>query len=295
MTKEAKIVFLKKCALVVVGCIIYSFGIAIFLDPYNMAAGGVTGLSIIINYATGGVIGTGWLVLMINIPLFIIGWIFIGRAFFLSSLAVTLLGSGMMELWALVVPKIPPIDNMLVPAIIGGALFGIGLGLVFRTGSSTGGTDVVVKLVRKKFRYIKTGFISLSIDCCIVVIGFCVYQNFELLLTTVISIVVFSMLFNRALYGGNSAMIVQIITTPDRAQLIRDGLLKELDVGATIMTGKGAYSDIDKIIIMCVIKNYVYPRLRDVVKKYDTGAFTIVSSALEIYGQGYKSQDAEEL
>lgn len=296
MDKETKINFLKKCALVVVGCIIYSFGIAVFLDPYRMAAGGVTGISIIVNYATGGIIGTGWIILIINIPLFIIGWIFIGRTFFLSSLAVTGIGSCLMELWSYtVVPYMPKLDNQLLAALVGGALFGSGLGLVFRTGSSTGGTDIIVKLIRKKFRYVKTGIISMAIDLIIVASGALVYKDMELFLTTIVSIVTFTILFNLTLYGGNSAMLVQIITTPERARLICDGLLKDIDVGATIMEGQGAYSGAEKTIIVCAIKNYVYPRLRDVVKKYDSGAFTIVSSAMEIYGLGYKPQDAEEL
>lgn len=294
MNKELTINILKKCLMVFVGCVIYSFGISIFLDPYNMAAGGVTGISILINSATGGKIGTGWLILILNVPLFIIGLIFIGKMFVLTSLIVVGVSSGMMQLWALVVPYMPQVNNV-VAALAGGTLFGGGLGLVFRTGSSTGGTDILVKLLRKKFRYLKTGIISVLIDCLIVVAATIVNRDLELMLVTAISLVTFSTVFNRVLYGGNSAMKVIIITTAERARLICDGLLKELDVGATIIDGKGAYSGNEKTIIMCAVKNYVYPRIRDVVKKYDSGAFTIVSSAMEIYGEGYKPQDAAEL
>lgn len=294
MTKEAKINILKKCAMVFVGCIIYSFGISIFLDPYNMAAGGVTGISILINSATSGVIGTGWLILIINVPLFIIGLIFIGKMFVLTSLIVVGISSGLMQVWSFVVPYMPEVNNV-VAALAGGTLFGGGLALVFRTGSSTGGTDILVKLLRKKFRYLKTGIISVSIDCLIVTAATIVNKDLELMLVTVISLVTFSIVFNRVLYGGNSAMKVIIITTAERARLICDGLLKDLDVGATIIDGKGAYSGNEKTIIMCAVKNYVYPRIRDVVKKYDSSAFTIVSSALEIYGEGYMPQDAAEL
>lgn len=287
---------LKQCALIIIGCIVYSFGIALFLDPYQMAAGGVTGISIIINDATGGVIGTGWLILIINVPLFIIGLIFVGKMFVLTSIVAVGISSGLMELCEYtIVPYMPHIDRI-IAAIIGGALFGIGLGLVFRTGSSTGGTDIIVKLIRKKFRFVKTGIISMVIDLMIVTAGaIFVYKDLELMLITIGSIVIFSMMFNRTLYGGNSAMMVYIVTTQERAQLICDGLLKDLDVGATIIDGKGAYSSAEKTIIMCAIKNYVYPRLRDVVKEYDSGAFTIVTSAMEIYGEGYKSPDAAEL
>ncbi|MDE6200447.1 MAG: YitT family protein [Clostridiales bacterium] len=295
MTKEAKLNLLKKFIMVIVGCCIYSFGIGVFLDPYNMAAGGVTGISILINAATGDVIGTGWLILIINVPLFIIGLIFIGKMFVLSSLVVVGLSSGLMEICSnFIVPYMPKV-NIIVAALAGGTLFGAGLGLVFRTGASTGGTDIIVKLLRRKFRYLKTGIISVSIDCLIVIASTIVYKDLELMLVTIVSLVTFSIVFNRVLYGGNSAMMVYIITTAERARLICDGLLKDLDVGATIIDGQGAYSGNERTIIMCAVKNYVYPRIRDVVKKYDSGAFTIVSSAMEIYGEGYKSQDAAEL
>lgn len=293
--KEKRKALLKKSIMVFVGCIVYSVGIGLFLDPHKMAAGGVTGISIIVNYATNGIIGTGWIIFIINVPLFIIGLIFFGKNFFVSSLVVTAISSSFIELLQYtVVPYMPQVDPM-VAALAGGALYGIGVGLVFRTGSSTGGTDIIVKLVRRKFRYIKTGFISMAIDFLIVLSGALVYRDIELMLLTVLSIVVFSVMFNRALYGGNSAMIVHIITTAERARPICDGILKDLDVGATIIDGKGAYSGDEKVIIMCAIKNYAYPKLRDVVKQHDTGAFTIVSSAMEIYGEGYKPQDAEEL
>lgn len=295
MDKEAKKKLLINFALVMVGCIVYSFGVALFLDPYKMAAGGVTGISILINHATGNVIGTGWIILMINVPLFVIGGIFFGRNFVISSLIVTGLSSGLMELWRFAVVPYMPQVNMIVAAVVGGALFGGGLGIIFRTGSSTGGTDIIVKLLRRKFRYLKTGIISMSIDIAIVAASGIVYRDLDLFLLTVISVVVFATLFNRMLYGGNSAMMVYIITTEERARPICDGILKDLDVGATIIQGKGAYSGGDRAIIMCAIKNYIYPRLRDVVKKYDSGAFTIVSSAMEIYGEGYKSHDAAEL
>ena len=295
LTKEAKITLLKKGAMVLLGCIIYSFGVVAFLDTHGMEAGGVTGISILISSATNGAISTSLLILLINIPLFIIGFIFIGKMFAITSLISVGISSGLMQLWDIVlIPYLPQVDRI-IAALAGGALFGAGLAIVFRTGSSTGGTDVLTKLLRKKFRYIKTGIISMAIDCIIVLASYIVHRDLELMLSTVISIVVFSVAFNRVLYGGNSAMIVQVITVPERAPLICDGLLKDLDVGATIIDGKGAYSGAGKIIVMCVIKNYVYPKLRDVIKKYDDHAFIIVSSALEIYGEGYKSQDAEEL
>lgn len=296
MNKTAKLNMLKSCALILVGSIIYALGVALFLDPNAIASGGVTGIAIIIDTVTGGVVGTGWIILIINVPLFIIGAIFFGRYFMISSIAATALSSGLIELWSyLVVPYMPAMSNNIVPALVGGVLYGGGLGFIFRAGSSTGGTDIIVKLLHKKFRHLKTGIISMLIDVTIIAASGAVYRDLELLLITVLSIMAFTASFDFVLYGGNSAIVVYIITTEEKAKPICDGILQDLNVSATILDGKGAYSGNDKTVIMCAVKNYVYPRLRDIIRKYDLDAFTIVSAAKEIYGEGYKSHDAEEL
>lgn len=296
MQKADKINLIKKCVLVFFGSIVYSLGVALFLDPNAIASGGVTGIAIIIDYVTGGAVGTGWIILIINVPLFVIGAIFFGRSFIISSLIATALSSGLIELWSyIVLPYMPQMQNSLIAPIVGGALFGGGLGFIFRAGSSTGGTDIIVKLLHKKFRHLKTGIISMSIDVVIVGVSGLIYKDLELLILTVLSIFVFTVLFDFTLYGGNSAMLVYIITTEEKAKPICDDILQELDISATIVDGKGVYSGADKTVILCAVKNLVYPRLRDVIKRHDKDAFTIVSAAREIYGEGYKSHDAEEL
>lgn len=296
MDKAAKLNFIKKCAMILSGCIIYSLGVALFLDPGAIASGGVTGIAIIVNYVTGDLIGTGWIILIINVPLFIIGAIFFGRNFIISTVIATGLSSGLIELWAYTVaPHMPEMENSLIPAVVGGGLFGGGLALIFRAGSTTGGTDIIVKLLRKKFRHMKTGVISMVIDMIIVAVSGIIYRDVELLILTALSIIVFTAVFDRVLYGGNPAMLVHIVTTADKVQPICDGILKELDSSATILDGKGAYSGDDKVVVMCVIKNFLYPRLKDIIKTHDSTAFTVVTSAKEIYGEGYKAHDSEEL
>lgn len=296
MQKAEKINIVKKCALIFLGSIVYSLGVALFLDPNAIASGGVTGIAIIIDYVTGGAVGTGWIILIINVPLFVIGAVFFGRSFIISSLIATALSSGLIELLDYtLLPYMPQMQNTLIAPIVGGALFGGGLGLIFRAGSSTGGTDIIVKLLHKKFRHLKTGIISMAIDVVIVGVSGLIYKDLELLILTVLSIFVFTVLFDLMLYGGNSAMLVYIITTEEKAKPICDDILQELDIGATIVDGKGAYSGAGKTVILCAVKNLVYPRLRDVIKRHDKDAFTIVSAAKEIYGEGYKSHDAEEL
>lgn len=137
--------------------------------------------------------------------------------------------------------------------------------------------------------------ISLTIDAGIVALSAIVYKDIELACYTAISIIVFTSTFDWVLYGGNSAKLIYIISSDEKSKEICDRLLKELDVGATFVDGEGAYTGDQKRIIMCAIKNFLYPRLRDIVKSIDPKAFVIVSSAKEIYGEGYKDHFDDEL
>lgn len=302
ITKKVVLKIFKDYALITLGCIIYSFGIAMFLDVNKIAPGGISGIATVINGVLNGAAGeelnigmniTGILIIVINIPLLICGAVIFGKKFTVSTIYATVVSSLLIELWNFAFDGYT--EDLFLSALAGGALMGIGLGLIFRMNGSTAGTDIIIKLLRRKFRYIKTGVISLMIDFVIMAIAFAVFQNFKLACYTLIAIVVFTVLFDLVLYGGNSAKFSYIITTEERSAVICDRILKELDISATCVDGKGAYTGNDRRIIMCAAKNYLYPRLRDIVKEVDPGAFMIVSSAKEIYGEGYKDHFDEEL
>ena len=281
-------------AVITVGCVFFSLGVSLFLDANEIASGGVTGIAIIINYLTG--FNTGYLIIIINVPMFILGFIFFGWRFTLSTMYSTIVSALFIELWNFALAEYIPITNeSLIAAVLGGALFGIGLGTIFRMGSTTGGTDILVKILRKKFRYIPTGIISLIIDFVIIMVSAIIYKNFELTCYTIIAIVITALAFDWVLYGGNSAKLIYIITTHDKSEEMSEKILKELDVGATFVDGKGAYTGKDKRIIMCAIKNTLYPKLRDIVRNVDPHAFTIVSSAKEIYGEGYRNPHDDDI
>ncbi|MDE6442093.1 MAG: YitT family protein [Clostridia bacterium] len=296
--KAALLKILKTYSIITLGCVVYSIGVGLFLDPNNIASGGVTGIAIILSYLIGEStwLNTGMLIIFINIPLLILGFVFFGKKFVISTAYSTIVSSLMVDLWQLIIKDMPTFsDDLLIPAVIGGSFFGLGIGIIFRMGSSTGGTDIIVKILRKKFRHIKTGVISMSIDLCIIGVSGLIFKDFVLTCYTAVSIVMFTLMFDWVLYGGNSAKLVHIITDDDKAEEMCGKILKELDVGATIVGGKGAYTDKSKTIIFCAIKNFLYPKLRDVVREVDPHAFTIVSSVKEIYGEGYKNHTDDEL
>lgn len=300
--KKAVIKFLLDYCVITFGCVIYSLGVSLFLDASKLASGGVTGIAIIISHlireiSGGFVLDTGIIILILNIPLFILGLLFVGKKFIISTIYSTVLSSLLMWAWNIAFAQyLPDLNsNILISTLAGGTLFGIGLGLIFRMGSSTGGTDIVVKMLRKKFRYIKMGVISMSIDIVIVLVSGIVFRDFELMCYTILSIVIFTCLFDWVLYGGNTAKLVYVITAADNAEAICKKILKELDIGATLIDGEGAYTGNQRRIIMCAAKNFLYPKLRDIVREVDPHAFTIVSSAKEIYGEGYKDHFEDEL
>lgn len=292
--KNKALQIFKRYLVITLGCILYSAGVTLFLDANNLAAGGVTGISIIISHLSG--IDTGILIIIINIPIMILGAIFFGKQFAISTIYSTLISSLLIEAWKYALASyIPFTENILLSALIGGGLFGLGMGLVFRMGSSTGGTDIIVKILRKKFRHIKTGMISMTIDITIVGVSAIINKNFELTCYTIISIVVFTLLFDWVLYGGNSAKLVYIITNTACAQTMCDKIIHELDLGATFVDAEGGFTGDDRKIIMCAVKNIFYPKLRDAVRETNPHAFIIVSSAKEIYGEGYQSNTPDEL
>ncbi len=297
--RQIALSYVKKYAVIMLGCIIYSLGISLFIKPSGLSSGGMTGVSIIVHHFVPAVDQGIWLVIF-NIPMLILGLIFFGWRFLVSTGVATVGSSLLMTLWTYVFDEklkiLPFADDVIMNAVAGGVLFGIGMGLIFRMGACTAGTDVIVKLLRKKFRHIKTGMISLVTDIVIVTCSLFV-TNYDLvkLFYTALSTVVFTLMFDWVLYGGNSAKTVFIITAKEKGGEICNRILKEVDTGATLLQATGAYTREDKVLLICVVKPFNYPRLRDVVREEDKKAFMIVSSAKEIYGEGYKSTSDEEL
>lgn len=304
--KKIALNVLKQYAVITLGCIIYSLGISLFITPANLSAGGMTGISII--FSTFIPIPQGIILVILNIPMLILGLIFFGWKFLVSTGYATVGSSLMMTLWEYVFGEktlnvLPLIKNtsspasaILIGAVVGGVLFGAGMGLIFRMGASTAGTDIIVKLLRKKFRHLKTGIISFVTDMIIVSSSLFVNgYNIEKLFYTAVSTVVFTLVFDWVLYGGNSAKTVFIITAKEKCEAVVKRILKDIDTGATIVDAKGAYTSAEKVMIMCVVRPFLYPRLRDVVHEEDKKAFMIVSSAKEIYGEGYQNPEDAEL
>ncbi len=284
---------LKNYCLLTIGAFIYAFGIAVFLDPNHLAPGGVSGISIILNSFIP--IGTGVWIFVINIPLMILGLIVFKFNFLMGTLYATTLSSAIIEVinrgFSNLIPDMH--DHLLIAAAAGGALVALGIGLVFRGGGSTGGFDIVVKLLRRKFRHMKTGGLYLVLDATVLIISAIAFNDILVAMYAVVTVFVNSTVLDLVLYGKDNAKMVYIITdTPDA---VADRLMKEVETGVTVLHGEGAYTKKNKKVLMCVLHDNQYPMLRDVVKQEDKNAFLIVTTATEIFGEGYKNHYAEEL
>ena len=268
--------------------VIYAVAISLFLDPNNLAPGGVSGISIILNRILP--IGTGTLFLIINIPIQILGLWKFGLKFLLSTIYCTVLTS----VFTNVLSGFGPItDDPFLAAVVGGALVATALGVVFKCGATTGGTDIIIKLLRLRFPHMKTGALFLITDCLIIFCSLFVFKDINIALYAGLSVLVTSKVLDLILYGKDGAKLLYIIS--DESEKITMRLLEELNIGVTYVKGSGAYSGKEKNVIMCVIKKPVYHHAEEIVRQEDPMAFLIVSSASEIYGEGYKSYFSEKL
>lgn len=268
--------------------LLYSVAVSLFLDPNALAPGGVTGIAIILNRLTD--LETGTLVLFINIPIIAVGTWKFGWRFILSTMYCTVLTSGFINLLA---PFGAATTDPFLAALAGGALMAVGIGLVFKAGATTGGTDIIIKLLRLKFPYLKTGRLFLLTDALIVTASALVFRNLDVALYAGLVVFINSVLLDVVLYGRDGAKLIFIIS--DRHEAITKRLLEELDIGVTYISGSGAYSGKEKKVIMCVMKKQISPQAETIVREEDPGAFIIVTGATEIFGEGYKSIYSEKL
>ena len=267
---------------------IYAAGISLFLDPNNLAPGGVTGISVILNRLSG--IETGTLYFLLNVPIVLLGiWKFGWRFIIKTAYAIALtsfftnLLSGQKALT----------EDPLLAALAGGVLIACGIGLVFKTGATTGGMDIIIKIIRQKYKYLKTGFLFQCTDMSIVAVSGFIFRDLNIALYALIAVLISGRALDYILYGQDEARMVYIIT--GKPLEVGRKILESLEVGITYLHGKGGWTGQEKQVIFCVVRKQLAPRVEEIVKEEDPAAFMIITSASEIYGEGYKDLFAETL
>lgn len=279
---------LKKYVIITASAFVYAVGVSLFTDPNNMAPGGVTGISIILSRLLP--VSTGTFIMLINIPILIFAvWKF-GIAFTVSTIYAIALISSFTNVLS---PYGAATDDILLAALVGGTLTAVSIGVIFRAGATTGGTDIIVKALRLRFPHLKTGKIFFIADALVVTLSGIVFRDLNAALYAAISAICTSVVMDVVLYGRDEAKLLYIISS--RAEEIAGRLLSDLDIGVTYIKGQGAYSGDNKRVIMCVVKKPVTPRAEEIVKQEDPHSFMIITSATEVFGEGYKSYFSERM
>lgn len=279
---------LMKYIIITCGCIIYSSGISLFLDPNQLAPGGVSGIAIIASRFIP--IETGTLILFLNIPLLLLGVWKLGFSFFAS----TFYAVGCSTIFINFLGRFNSLtEEPLLAALAGAALVGTGIGIIFKVGATTGGIDIIVRLLRLKYKHLKTGFIFMTLDIIIVTLSAIVFGDINIALYAGIAVAVNANILDMVLYGKDEAKLVYIIS--DQPKEIAIAFLEILDVGVTYLEGSGGYSNKEKQIILCAMRKQQYPKAEEIVKQVDPSSFIIVTNATEIYGEGYKNIFADKL
>lgn len=273
----------------IIGSAIFALGFSLFLGPNDMSAGGISGLALIFVELTGlGSVGT--LSILINLPLFILGGVKIGKRFFAGSLLGMLLSSVLIDLFALIpMPAMEP----LICVLYGGVICGLGLGVVFISGTSTGGSDILVRLLKLRYRHIPIGQISLCFDALVVVLTGLVFRDVTKSLYTGITVFLCSQIIDAVVYRFDYSKVALIITTEH--QKIADAIGRRLDRGATFLHGEGSYSHRDMKVVLAAVKKQQVAELKELVMEIDPNAFVIVQEAHQVLGDGFSRYSKDSL
>lgn len=283
---------------IVLGSVITAAAINIFLVPYRIAPGGVTGVATVIYYLGGERLPVGAIMLLLNIPLFIFGMKFIGGKFIVRTLFSTIFLSIVIDLSESLTNSfsaqfrlegLTDSPDYLLYSIFGGFFMGLGLGLVFKSGATTGGTDLAARILNHFAPGLTMGKALLLIDSAVIVIAAAAFKSFLLALYSILALYISSKIVDVILEGVNFAKAVYIIS--DNADDIAKSILKELDRGVTGLNGTGMFTGKDKRVLFCVIQRGQLPMLKLIVRKVDPSAFVILTDVAEVLGEGFKTYE----
>ena len=270
---------------IVLGCVIGGAAYPWFLTPHSIAPGGLTGVATILNYLFQWPIGT--VSLIMNIPLFIIGWRSMGRSFAFRTLFATVLFSLCIDF----LPLEPLTQEPLLATLFGGVLLGAGLGFIMRGGASTGGTDMIARMVHHRLPFISTGAFLFAIDC-VVVLAAGITMGMSEALYALISIYVCAKVMDVVMMGITTRKACYIITP--KWKEVEKQILFVMDRGATELLARGAYSQEERPVLLCVVNSQEIQQIKRIVHATDESAFMIITDAYEALGEGFSSLGAED-
>lgn len=272
-------------AQIFIGSVIGAAAYPAFLIPNNIAPGGLTGVATILNYLAGWPVGITSLVL--NIPLFLFGYRTMGKIFAFRSLVATALFTILIDILPLGLVS----EDPLLGTLFGGVVLGIGLGLILRGGATTGGSDMVARMVHRRFSFITVGMFLFALDF-LVVLAATVFIGGTQALYAMIDIYVCGRVIDAVMvgFGGNKACFVMT----DAWQKITGRVLNEIERGCTLLEARGAYSGRSRPVVMCVMSRQEMTALKRIVQEEDEKAFMFITEAHEALGEGFSRLDGKD-
>ncbi len=268
------------------GC--FGLSVSLFSAPNDIAPGGVTGLATLANHLWGTPIGA--LTIAVNIPLILVAWWRLGRGFAARTLFGLALSSVIIDTMAALLP--PFTGDRLLAALFGGVLTGTGLGLILSRGATTGGAEVVARLLERRWPNIPIGRLILLLDGAVIALSAVVYGELESPLYAILLVYVASLLTDRLVYGGRRGKTALIISR--RHADITRGILEELGRGVTLLSGVGGFTNTPQKVILCAVRRTELFELKQVVSAADPEAFMLLLAADEVLGSGFSALDAPQ-
>ncbi len=268
---------------ITIGSIIYAVSVNMFIEPNHIAPGGFIGIAIIINHYIP-VLTIGIMIVIMNIPLLIIGVKHIGWHFLYGTVIGTVLSSILIDILA---PYIPPLHtDMILASIYGGFLMGVGIGIIFRSFGSTGGTDLLAQIIYE-FTGLPFGQAMMIIDVSIIIAAGVVFKNINISLYSIIAELIGNKTIDIVQSGFTFSKAVYIIT--EKPEPIKEAVLTEIERGVTELDAKGGYTGKEKKMLLVVVPHTQVSRIKKVVKDADPDSFIIIAELSEVIGSGFKS------
>lgn len=284
-TKTKKILKIKEFLIDIIyltlGCAIMAIGTALFLLPNQLSTGGFTGIATIFYYLFDFPMGT--VILLLNIPFFILAFFKIGKKLVIKSI----IGTSLLSLFIDIFERFPELTNdKLLACIYGGIFIGLGLALVLKSNASTGGTDLITYIAKAYKPYIKTSNIIVIVDVIIIGLNVLFFKKVEIGLYSAISIYLMGKMIDIVFEGVNFTKMVYIISQ-EYTEIAKE-IDKQLQRGSTGIYAKGMYTNTDKLMLLCVGSRNEVAKMKQIATQIDPKAFIIISNAREIWGKGFK-------
>ena len=269
----------------VFGSACFALSVSVFSEPHNIAPGGTAGVGILAHELFG--VSVGLVVVLLNLPLLIAAFFFLGKSYAVRSAVVIALSSVIMDVTAPLLPSFG--GERLLAALCGGLLSGLGIGVIMLRGASTGGTDIAAGLLRRRYGHLSIGRLVLWVDAAVIVLSVAVFRELSAALYAGVQVFVTSLMIDHIVYGHEEGRLLLVVSR--FPALLAQEITGTLSRGVTVLSAKGGYTGEDTALLLCAVSRVQVPPLKAAVYKTDPAAFVMIVSTEQVFGEGFLSHD----